>query len=63
VIDEGAGALALAAAVSGKAGDGPIVCVVGGGNVDLMKFAELVDCQGTCRRRGLTSVRHPMWTM
>jgi threonine dehydratase len=44
VIDEGAGALALAAAVSGQAGDGPIVCVVGGGNVDLMKFAELVDC-------------------
>ena len=44
VIAEGAGALALAAALSGKAGDGPIVCVVGGGNVDLVKFAELVNC-------------------
>ena len=42
VIAEGAGALAVAAAVSGKAGDGPIVAVISGGNVDLKKFAELV---------------------
>ncbi|WP_028970203.1 threonine ammonia-lyase [Sphingomonas sp. URHD0057] len=41
-IAEGAGALSLAAALSGKAGDGPIVCVVSGGNIDLKKFAELV---------------------
>ena len=39
---EGAGALSLAAALTGKAGDGPIVCVVSGGNIDLAKFAELV---------------------
>lgn len=43
VIAEGAGALPLAAALSGKAGDGPIVCVVSGGNIDLAKFAELID--------------------
>ena len=42
VIPEGAGALALAAALSGEAGDGPIVCIVSGGNIDLGKFAELV---------------------
>jgi threonine dehydratase len=42
VISEGAGALALAAALTGRAGDGPIVCVVSGGNIDLAKFAELV---------------------
>ena len=42
-IAEGAGALALAAALTGKAGEGPIVCVVSGGNIDLEKFAELVD--------------------
>ncbi len=42
VIAEGAGALALAAALSGEAGDGPIVCVVSGGNIDLARFAELV---------------------
>ena len=42
VISEGAGALALAAALTGKAGDGPIVCVVSGGNIDLAKFSELV---------------------
>ena len=41
-ISEGAGALALAAALTGEAGDGPIVCVVSGGNIDLAKFAELV---------------------
>ena len=41
-ISEGAGALALAAALTGQAGEGPIVCVVSGGNIDLNKFAELV---------------------
>ena len=41
-IAEGAGALALAAALTGEAGEGPIVCVVSGGNIDLKKFAELV---------------------
>jgi|KBSMisStaDraftv2_1062788.scaffolds.fasta_scaffold50419_2 threonine dehydratase len=40
-IAEGAGALALAAALTGKAGEGPIVCIVSGGNIDLDKFAEL----------------------
>jgi threonine dehydratase len=42
VIAEGAGALPLAAVLSGKAKDGPIVCVVSGGNVDLKKFSELI---------------------
>ena len=41
-IAEGAGALALAAAMTGEAGEGPIVCVVSGGNIDLDKFAELI---------------------
>ena len=39
---EGAGALALAAALTGEAGKGPIVCIVSGGNIDLDKFAKLV---------------------
>lgn len=42
VIAEGAGALALAAALSGKAGDGPIVAVISGGNIDLATFAEAI---------------------
>lgn len=42
VIAEGAGALALAAALSGEAGDGPTVCIVSGGNIDLKTFAEVV---------------------
>ncbi|HET6943006.1 MAG TPA: pyridoxal-phosphate dependent enzyme [Sphingomicrobium sp.] len=41
-IAEGAGGLALAAALTGQAGEGPIVCIVSGGNIDLDKFAELV---------------------
>lgn len=42
VIAEGAGALAVAAALSGKAGDGPIVAVISGGNIDLATFAEAI---------------------
>lgn len=42
VIAEGAGALSVAAALTGKAGQGPIVAIVSGGNVDLKKFCELI---------------------
>lgn len=42
VITEGAGALPAAAALTGKAGRGPIVAVISGGNIDLKKFAEIV---------------------
>jgi len=42
VIAEGAGALSVAAALTGKAGGGPIVAIVSGGNIDLNKFCELV---------------------
>jgi threonine dehydratase len=42
IISEGAGALPLAAALSGKAGKGPIIAIVSGGNIDLNKFCELI---------------------
>ena len=42
VIAEGAGGLSVAAALTGRAGPGPIVAVVSGGNIDLNKFAEIV---------------------
>jgi threonine dehydratase len=42
VISEGAGALPLAAALTERAGKGPIVAIVSGGNIDLNKFCELV---------------------
>ena len=42
VVAEGAGATAIAAALSGRAGSGKIVAVVSGGNIDLAKFAEVV---------------------
>jgi threonine dehydratase len=42
VIAEGAGALPLAAALTERAGKGPIVAIVSGGNIDLNKFCELV---------------------
>ena len=46
VIAEGAGALPLAAALTGKAGQGPLVLVVSGGNVDLTTFCEIVSAAG-----------------
>src|SRR2546422_10835940 len=42
MVSEGAGALPLAAALTGKAGPGPIVAIVSRGNIDLKKFAELI---------------------
>jgi len=42
IVSEGAGALSVAAALSGKAGQGPIVAIVSGGNIDLAKFSELI---------------------
>ena len=42
MIAEGAGALSLAAALTGQTGEGPIVCIVSGGNIDLKTFADLV---------------------
>ncbi len=42
VVSEGAGALALAAALTGEAGEGPLACIVSGGNIDLAKFCSLV---------------------
>jgi len=40
VVAEGAGALALAAALSGRAGPGRVVCIVSGGNINLSTLAE-----------------------
>jgi len=42
VIAEGAGAVALAVALSGKAGRGRIACIVSGGNIDLPKLAKIL---------------------
>ncbi len=45
VIAEGAAGCAIAAALSGRAGQGKVVAVVSGGNIDLATFAALV---GAC---------------
>ncbi len=47
IISEGAGALPVAAALTGKAGKGPIVAIVSGGNIDLKKFCELIGALAT----------------
>ncbi len=47
VVAEGAGACSVAAALSGRAGRGRIVCVVSGGNIDLDRFASLLRSQRT----------------
>lgn len=41
VIAEGASALPVAAALSGKAGDGKVVCIVSGGSIDLIKLVKI----------------------
>ena len=43
VIAEGAGALATAAALAGRAGNGKVVCIVSGGNIDLGKLAGILE--------------------
>jgi threonine dehydratase len=43
VIAEGAGALAVAAALAGRAGTGKVVCVVSGGNINLSKLADILN--------------------
>jgi threonine dehydratase len=42
VIAEGAGAAALAAALSGRAGRGAIVCVISGGNIDAARLGPIL---------------------
>lgn len=47
IIAEGAGALPVAAALTGELDtDGPVVAVVSGGNIDLETFHQLVDAAG-----------------
>ena len=43
VVSEGAGAVALAVAMSGRAGAGRIACIVSGGNIDLHKLAVILE--------------------
>ena len=42
VVAEGAGAAALAAALTAQAGEGPVVAVISGGNIDPAAFASIV---------------------
>ena len=43
VIAEGAGACPVACALAGRRARGRVACVVSGGNIDLDRFAELVE--------------------
>ncbi len=43
VIAEGAGGSSLAAALTGKAGTGKIVCVISGGNIDAIKLSKILE--------------------
>ena len=42
IVAEGAGALALAAALAGRGGNGKVVCVVSGGNIDEAKLRTIL---------------------
>lgn len=46
VVAEGAGAASVAAALSGGAGHGKIVCIVSGGNINAAKLAEILSVKG-----------------
>jgi threonine dehydratase len=43
VLAEGAGGASVAAALSGRAGHGRIVCVISGGNIDLSRLAKILN--------------------
>ncbi len=43
IVAEGAGALAVAAALAGRAGEGRIVCIVSGGNIDAARLATILE--------------------
>ena len=43
MIAEGAGASSLAAAMSGRAGGGNIVCVISGGNIDASRLTPILE--------------------
>ena len=45
VIAEGAGAASVAAALSGRAGEGNIVCIISGGNIDATRLAAILNGQ------------------
>jgi threonine dehydratase len=47
VVAEGAGALAAAAALKGRAGTGKLVCIVSGGNINAGKLAEILQGGGS----------------
>jgi threonine dehydratase len=42
VVAEGAGALALAAALRGDAGEGRVACIVSGGNIDATVLSRIL---------------------
>jgi threonine dehydratase len=42
IVAEGAGALSTAAALAGLAGEGRVVCVVSGGNIDVSKLGPIL---------------------
>ncbi len=43
IIAEGAGAVSVAAALTGKAGSGKVVCIISGGNIDKSKLAKILE--------------------
>jgi threonine dehydratase len=51
VIAEGAGAAALAAALTGRAGDGPVAAVISGGNIDRQVLGEILAGHSLGRHR------------
>ena len=53
VVAEGAGALALAAALAGHGGGGKVVCIVSGGNIDLTRLVAILQGETPADLRSL----------
>ena len=43
IVGEGAAGLSIAAAVAGRGGEGRVVCIVSGGNIDPHRIAEILE--------------------
>jgi threonine dehydratase len=59
VVAEGAGAAALAVALTGQAGGGKVACIVSGGNIDTTKLTRILMGHSSMDRDGASEVSAP----
>lgn len=60
IVAEAAGACPVAIALSGRVGDGPIACVVSGGNIDATTLGEILSREEAAPTRSDNSLQNPI---